>query len=261
MQTGIFLAFEPIFDKDGETYAYYIQLINNTMWKIVFDGSMYIGDAQFPLSGSVESQTADELDTLPKSDLNDYPNFELTIWRWTTEGQDGRVNKKLKLKPKQFFKKIADAPILNTMAHVYKIADDFAPPISRSDTLKAYTESQRPEEEESKDVYERMKVKLHDVAAKASFPESLDLHIYNLTDEYKKMDAAAALAFQLKRFEDYIDEAVLVGVPFVYVVHGKGKGRLREEIHRHLKEHPSVLRFESGFHEGYGAGGATKVFF
>jgi len=260
MQTGIFLAFEPIFDKDGETYAYYIQLINNTMWKIVFDGSMYIGDDHFPLSGSVESQTADELDTLPKQDLNDYPSFELTIWRWTTAGQDGRVNKNLKIKPKQFFKKIADAPILNTMAHVYKIADDFAPPIRRSDTLKAYTETHLPDEQ-SDDVYEQIKVKLHDVKARAKFPESIDLHIYNLTDEYKKMDAVASLALQLKSFENYIDEAVLIGVPFVYIVHGKGKGRLREEIHRRLKDHQDVVRFESGFHEGYGAGGATKVFF
>ncbi|MDE6592803.1 MAG: endonuclease MutS2 [Oscillospiraceae bacterium] len=49
----------------------------------------------------------------------------------------------------------------------------------------------------------------------------------------------------------FIDNAVLSGVCFVTIIHGKGTGLLRQGIRQHLKGHPSVKSFRSGvFGEG-----------
>ncbi len=260
MQRGLFLAFEPVVNASGDINSYRIHLINRTLWKVVFDGSLYILDDELQLSGSVENENTTELGYLPKANLNDYPEFDLTLWRWTTEGQDGRVVKQQKIKPKQFFKKQTYSPYLNADVHLYQLANDFAPPVERKDTLRNYTKDRLPEKED-KTIFDEMYVQVRDVKAYASFERSIDLHIHMLTKDFEKMDAAASLRFQLAAFEKYIHDAVLMGVPYVYIIHGKGKGRLREEIHRHLKDNPQVVRFEGGYHEGYGTDGATKVIF
>ena len=41
--------------------------------------------------------------------------------------------------------------------------------------------------------------------------------------------------------DKFIDDALLVGLPFVRIIHGKGTGALKEAIHKHLPvSHPSV---------------------
>lgn len=254
---GIFLAFEPVFNDAGEYHSFRIVLINKTLWKIVFDGFMYIGDEDLPLSGSVDNENTTELGYLKKQSLNDYPEFDLTLWRWTTEGQDGKIVCQLKIRPKQFFKNQTYSPYLNADVHLYSLADDFAPPTKRENTLTNYTRDNLPDE--STNTYDQMRVKLFDVEARASFPESIDLHIHQLTDDYEKMDAFTSLNLQIKHFEKYLSDAVIIGVPHIYIIHGKGKGRLQKEIHRRLKENPDVVRYEEGYHDGYGTGGATKV--
>lgn len=257
MQSGLFLAFEPVATQAGDINSYRIHLINKTLWKVVFDGFMYIGDNNQPLSDSVDSKNTISIGYLPKQNLNDYPEFKLTLWRWTTEGQDGRMVKKLKIKPKQFFNKATYSPYLNADVHLYKIADDFAAPAKRGDSLSDYTQQNMPDE--SLDTFDQIQIELFDVEARANFPESIDLHIHKLTKDHEKLNPEMSMRLQLQSFEKYLSDAILVGVPYVYIIHGKGKGKLRDEIHQRLKANPNVLDFDNGYHEGYGAGGATKV--
>jgi DNA mismatch repair protein MutS2 len=50
----------------------------------------------------------------------------------------------------------------------------------------------------------------------------------------------------LQALDKYIDDAVMANFPFVYVLHGRGTGALRQAIHNYLRNHPSVLRFRMG---------------
>jgi DNA mismatch repair protein MutS2 len=51
----------------------------------------------------------------------------------------------------------------------------------------------------------------------------------------KKVDQALAL------LDKYLDDALLVNLPFVRIIHGKGTGALKEAIHKHLPaSHPRV---------------------
>lgn len=60
----------------------------------------------------------------------------------------------------------------------------------------------------------------------------------------------------LEEVEKYLDDAVLAGLPVVYLVHGKGTGALRSAVQQLLKEHPRVSFYRLG-EQGEGGSGVT----
>jgi DNA mismatch repair protein MutS2 len=58
----------------------------------------------------------------------------------------------------------------------------------------------------------------------------------------------------LQIVEKYIDDAYLVGLPSVRVIHGKGTGALRTAVHNYLKGHRCVKGFRDGLREEGGFG-------
>jgi DNA mismatch repair protein MutS2 len=58
----------------------------------------------------------------------------------------------------------------------------------------------------------------------------------------------------LEMLERYIEKAYITGLPFVRIIHGKGTGKLRQEVRAALKEHPHVFSFEEGGDKEGGAG-------
>ena len=94
---------------------------------------------------------------------------------------------------------------------------------------------------------------------KAEFSDELDLHIEKLTNDHAKLDRSEKLRFQLKIFDDYIDQAVRLGIDKVYIIHGLGKGSLRNKIQSKLFENPYIKTFKNDHHPKYGFG-VTEVF-
>ena len=60
----------------------------------------------------------------------------------------------------------------------------------------------------------------------------------------------------LEEVEKYLDDAVLAGLPVVYLVHGKGTGALRSAVQQLLREHPRVSFYRLG-EQGEGGSGIT----
>jgi DNA mismatch repair protein MutS2 len=60
----------------------------------------------------------------------------------------------------------------------------------------------------------------------------------------------------LLMLENYLDKAYLAGMPFVRIIHGKGTGKLRQEVRVALKGHAQVTSFEEGL-PGEGGDGVT----
>jgi len=56
----------------------------------------------------------------------------------------------------------------------------------------------------------------------------------------------------LPRLDQYLHDVYMAGFIQVFVVHGKGTGKLRETVRRELGKHPLVKSFRPG---GYGEGG------
>ena len=88
----------------------------------------------------------------------------------------------------------------------------------------------------------------------------LDLHIENLVKEWEGLKNIAILAIQLNEFQRYLDLAISHHQHTMIVIHGLGRGKLKDEIHTILKQTPEVERFVNEYHPRYGYG-ATEIFF
>lgn len=62
----------------------------------------------------------------------------------------------------------------------------------------------------------------------------------------------------LLEVEKFIDNAILVGIPQISIIHGKGTGTLRKEIHKYLKNNKFIKNFRLGTF-GEGEDGVTIV--
>ncbi len=80
-----------------------------------------------------------------------------------------------------------------------------------------------------------------------SLPIMLDLHGYTVEEAIEALDK-------------YLDKAYLNGMPYVYIIHGKGTGALKEAVFEFLRKDKRVSRFELGT-ISEGGTGTTIVFF
>jgi len=62
----------------------------------------------------------------------------------------------------------------------------------------------------------------------------------------------------LFRLDQYLNDAFMVGLPSVRIVHGKGTGTLRQAVHEVLAKHPLVKSYRLGDY-GEGDYGVTIV--
>jgi DNA mismatch repair protein MutS2 len=66
--------------------------------------------------------------------------------------------------------------------------------------------------------------------SRGSVPDSIDLH--GLTSD----QATEAL-------DEFLNDALLAGLPIIRIIHGRSGGRLKDAVHRRLKQVPSVRSF------------------
>ncbi len=91
-------------------------------------------------------------------------------------------------------------------------------------------------------------------------PSVIDLHIEKLVDDPSGMTPAEMLDVQLREFEKWLDKARRHYLQQAWVIHGIGKGRLRDEVHEILRFRDGIKSFSQHYHPWYGNGG-TEVFF
>lgn len=82
----------------------------------------------------------------------------------------------------------------------------------------------------------------------------LDLHIEELTDRYHQMSHGDILEYQLRCCRQFIQEAYNKHYRRVVLIHGRGEGVLKMEIHRYLDRMPNVDYHDAPYRTyGYGA--------
>lgn len=258
--TGIHLAFEPMKRLDGSIYAYQMYLLNDTSYVIVFNSIFTIkNQAPKKISEHVPAGDVYNVGILAYDYLNDSPAFKIDCWQNTTEGRGERMHKEIKIKAKQFFARKKIAPILQKECHVYEIfkMQDKAAVEAKKKTvnLKTYTKQNAKAQ-----VIKNQHYNIVDVKQRAAMSHEIDLHIEKLAKTSKKLTNGEKLMLQLQHFDAYIAKAVELSLPRVFVIHGVGKGRLRDEIATRLIKNPWVKSFKNEHHPRYGFG-ATEVFF
>ncbi len=257
---GIYLAFDPIFMGDDVPDKYLIFLLNAKPHAIIYGLEFHLGDEKIlQKTGKLNAQEQLQLGELYYDELNENPSFSLDCCRITTDGTGERQIKKMKIKAKQFFKNVEEAPLLYRKMHVFQVFGQLQSKRKdqQGEDLKKYTQRQQSL---MPTVQENTKFWTHDIQAKATFNSEIDLHIEALTENFEDLKKAEILQFQIKAFEDYIDQALKLGVDRVFIIHGVGTGKLRDAIATKLIQMRFIKTFKNEYHHKYGYG-ATEVVF
>ena len=258
---GLQLAFEPMPGRDGSVSRYKVWLVNDTPEEFLLEFDLFTSNKDIlVVDTKLGALTALELGDFLSDDLNEAPEVLLRVQRITTEGLEEALEKKLKIRAKQFFNNLQTAPILNLLAHQFLLLDSFEPKADRADSgddLKNYTKQKvraaHTEQESNSRPFGAFNVEEF-----ANFIPEIDLHIQNITNGYARLDKSEIVRLQLLHFHRFMDKAVRLGVPRVFVIHGVGEGKLRDIIADQLRQHPDVIKFKNEYHAKYGYG-ATEV--
>ena len=257
---GIQLAFDPETQADGVTTSYQIYLLNDTRYDALFSFKIEMqGATARTLNGKINSVSYVHLGEMKFNQLNESPKVEIDCWQITTAGTGTKKSKSIKIKPKQFFKNTRTAPLLNKQVHWYQIFENFDKTVKPvEDDLKTYTQRNARKPKKPKSNYRKLTGA--DPMEVANFNNEIDLHIENLTTNTRKLSNAEILRIQLSHFDSFIEKALRMGVGSVFVIHGLGKGKLKNEIATRLINHPHIKTFKNEYHPKYGFG-ATEVLF
>lgn len=255
-ERGVWLSFLPLYDADDDTLVQTlkIHLVNETALPYRFSYRCYLsGEMELDIHNEVQAFTHFYLQDIPFDRLNDYPRFELLF---SVPASGERPPKGLaesyaltvKLKPRQVMAKLARLRDSQEATFSYPLFDRYpnreeleAPPWDLPELSPRVRSARRAEPTPAP-------------------REAVDLHIEKLTDDWRSLTPLDILAIQLNAFRRQLDLAIAHRQPVLVVIHGVGKGRLRDEVHEILKQVPEVSSFVNQYDFRYGYG-ATEIFF
>lgn len=261
---GVQLAFEPMPGRDGTVTRYKAWLLNDTPHEFLLEFDLFTAEKDvLSIDDKLPAGVALELGDMLYDHLNEQPEAWLSLRRITTEGLDQALEKSLKIKPKQFFNNLHTVPILTVQAYQFLMFDQFEPAPKEKNTpgsdLKDYTRQALRNRRTPPDAGQQRSYRsAFDVSGFAEFQPEIDLHADVLLPNQSIKDKGEILRLQMQHCQRFLEKAVLLGVPRVFLIHGVGEGKLRESIAKLLRNHPHVVKFKNEYHHKYGYG-ATEV--
>jgi len=128
-----------------------------------------------------------------------------------------------------------------------ELEDGFSIPANRLEIEKIWQEdfSVNPKEIQSKIKKDLSKIKSLNSTPHQSAPRyfqhnEVDLHIESLIDSYKGLSNFEIVSLQLNHFRARLHEALQENEPYLVVIHGVGKGVLKQEIYNYLVQFPNL---------------------
>ncbi len=245
----------------GVAAKYELLLVNATAFDLYVEMTvLFDNEPELTISERVKAFSPLKVDEFTPLEFGDRPSVRYDFQRIMTTGVEPFKQGTVKLKDKTLLKEKVMVPLLDFPAitlPVWAKSKDKAP--SSGSSLKDYTKENvkiRPK----KQVQSTPISGLFDPLRKAHFPTEIDLHIEQLAKNHKSLSNAQIVQIQMKAMQDYVDEAYRLGMDSVYLIHGVGKGYLRNAIHKRLKNNPHILTMKNEYHHKYGYG-ATEVVF
>lgn len=267
---GIQLAFDPVKrSPDSSPERYRIYLINDTRLAVIYQLTLtFTGNEAWKRVGKLEGSSYTEVGELRHNELNDQPSVSLEIRRQLENGTGPKLQRQLKLKPKQFFRQVLTAPLLNRRVHHYTILPNLEPSPPKQqqkESLSSITKREAGKGGGTSNFYYNSTPNPAELAA---FPREIDLHIEALLSSSNGVSSSLTnnvakgkhLGFQLDHCRTYLQRAYELGIDEVYIIHGIGTGKLKVAVHKELAAMPFVRSFTNEYFEKYG-NGATLVRF
>ncbi|WP_118976181.1 Smr/MutS family protein [Taibaiella koreensis] len=187
------------------------------------------------------------LHDIPFAAMQEQPRFLWILEQQLSRLHAGSLSNTLRIKPKKLFEYIHHIQQANKPMFHIQLAEDFP--------LPAATLPQPELKESVGSIVTALK------AGKKEKPRTeIDLHIEALVADTRGLSNFEMLTIQMEAFGDALDEAMRNHQQSLVVIHGVGKGRLKEEIHQVLRETAAVDFFQHDWNPRYGYG-ATEIFF
>jgi hypothetical protein len=250
---GLYLLFFPEFQFDGfdeVVQRVKVFLLNETIGTVNFSYACQGKNGRiFSLDGDLRSGGDIYLHDLDFESASQHPRFEYSFTdpsdpRREAEGEWG-------LKPKRFFQKMDELRYANKAMFehllVEKLAERPRLEVVKPDLLTRKTE-----------VLPQSAFDFRQARHQGS--REVDLHIEKLCPDHNGMKASEILEIQLRACQKALDLAHATQQQALVLIHGVGKGSLRQEIHRLLDQTIWVKKYVHGYDNRYGYG-ATEVFF
>ncbi len=247
---GVYLSFIPVFktvEMEEMVDFLKVHLINETPTAIKFYYDVkLVNDSIFSHEGTIHEFGNIYLNNVSYIDMGQQPRF---VWKLvdTLNKSNETAEGTIRIKPAKLFEHIDKVMMDGAPSFSYMLIEEFqkksptiasgAPPPPLQPTPLVVTKKNL---EPAKQV--------------------IDLHIEQLSSNWKNMSNAEIIKKQLDTLDHYIHLAVAHRQDRMTVIHGLGKGRLREEVHEKLKTYPEVKRFKNEWSGKYGFG-ATEVHF
>ncbi len=255
---GVWLTFLPVMDTDefGDEVVEQlkIHLVNRSTLGYQFEYKLqFFGDTDFDLKNTVQPFQGFYLHDVPFEDMNDSPsfNFDFQLLELDKKKAD-HYEASLKLKPKQLFARIEEIKTKNEATFSYKLFDSYPDKLEEDKDIlgisKLVTKGYK--------VYNAKEARQHLPPARSV----IDLHIEKLTDDWQHLSNYEIIGLQLREFEKYYELAIAHRQPSLIVIHGVGKGKLRDELHDILRYKDEVKSFVNQYDPRFGYG-ATEIFF
>lgn len=255
-EEGVWLNIIPKFSLDDfndeivDNLKIYLSNRNRVSYQFIYDQA-FGGQSNFSIESTIAPFTDFYIHDIPFEAINDGPSFSVDFS--LTEPHKKKADHFeaiVKIKPKQFFQKI-EVLKEDEKAHIrYPLFETY--PDKEEDNHIAIDILRNA----GYKVYDASKIKQHIQQARSV----IDLHIEKIMDRHNHLSNAEILHFQLQEFEKWFELARFHHLPSMIIIHGVGKGKLKQEIHDLLKVKPGVKSFINQYSDFYGYG-ATEVFF
>jgi len=248
---GVYLSFFPVYrqeDMEDVVDHMRVYLLNELPQQIKFAYDVrFAHQSQFKHEGNLHGFGNVYLHHISYSDMNDQPRFHWTLSDPGNVAMD-IAEGVLRIRPAKLFEHINKLLKDNEPSFSYSLITDFKP--------RPKPEQKAPFESVKKPQYITSRYGSGQEPAKYE----LDLHIEQLIADHKGMSNAEILRVQLSTLQRYLHLAIVHHQDRMIVIHGLGKGKLREEVHAILKRTPEVSRFKNEWSGKYGFG-ATEIWF
>lgn len=254
--SGLFTAFIPKLNQYDEILHYTAYLINDSPFDVVFAASITSRNFSLSKDSILYKTRAFLIGRIEPELIEAQLASVVTISDYFTSGPENTRTQTLKINPKKFFSREDLVPFFDQMGYVFEFTPD--PEKKESgESLAEFTKKiikNKPAPAREKPQY----VPVTDPLRKSGFSDKIDLHIEKLLRPGEKLEPAQIMQLQMRVFADYMNEAIRLGMDKVYIIHGRGNGKLKAAIARELRNNPYVLDFQNEYHNTYGFG-ATEV--
>jgi len=251
MAKGVYFSFMPVYKTDEMEEVVElvkVYLLNELPLPVKFNYDVrFSHQSEFQHEGILHAFGNVYLHSVNYAAMNDQPRFHWQLTD-TVNSMMEIAEGVLRIRPTKLFEHISHLMQHNEPTFSYLLIEDFAP--QKKELLK---EKYEPFVKQAKPQV---------ITTKNIEPAryEVDLHIEQLVNNTRGLASADIVKIQLDSLQHFLQLSIVHRQERMIVVHGLGKGKLREEVHAILKQTPKVSRYKNEWSGKYGFG-ATEVYF